>query len=256
MPQNSNYNRTGENNSPVLFNHDFIDNLIYPAGIISRKGIIEHANRSFIDIFGLEKDLGMFNWPAFFSTDCKKIVARAFINSLNGAFTSSTVELKLAENSDQNNTSVEILMQPLMNEGNVSSVLVFIKNSDKNNKTDNYSADNTSDDYGDSHYFEFSPLPLIRFNRNLTVYMCSRSFEGVVGYKCEEIAKSDMQVVKSLFKYDAEKIKNYITEIINGNIPFKRIGEIKIRTKNDEERVVNVIIYPVANNNEFTAIDL
>ncbi len=256
MPQNSNNNRTGENNSPVLFNHDFIDSLIYPAGIISRKGIIEHANRPFIDIFGLEKDLGMFNWPAFFSTDCKKIVARAFINSLNGAFTSSAVELKLAENSDQNNTPVEILMQPLMNEGNVSSVLVFIKNSDKNNKTDNYSADNTSDDYGDSHYFEFSPLPLIRFNRNMTVYMCSRSFEGVVGYKCEEISNPDTQVVKSLFKYDAEKIKNYITEIINGNIPFKRIGEIKIRTKNDDERVVNVIIYPVSNNNEITAIDL
>lgn len=256
MSQNSNNNRTGESNSPVLFNHDLIDSLIYPAGIISRKGIIEHANKPFIDIFGLEKNLENFNWPVFFTPECKRTVARAFVNSLNGAFTSSDAELKPADNTEKNSTPVEILMQPLVYEGQVSSVLVFIREKGKSSKTENYYADSTSDNYGDSHYFEYSPLPLIRFNRNMTVYMCSRSFEGIVGYKCEDISSSDMQLVNSLFKYDAEKIKNYIAEIINGNIPFKRIGEIKIRTKNDDERVVNVIIYPVTNSNEISAIDL
>lgn len=256
MSQNSNNNRTGDQISPVLFNHDIFDTLLYPAGVVSPRGIIEYANKPFIDIFGLEKNLEKFNWPNFFTTDCKKTVARAFISALNGAFTSSAVELNPADELDQEGQPVEILMQPLMYDGQVSSVLIFIRSSEKVKNLSIYSINNTGSEYRDSHYFEFSPLPLIRFNRDMAVYMCSRSFEGIVGYKCEEIASSHMEVIKSLFKYDAEKIKNYISEIITNNIPFKRLGEIKIRTKNDDERVVNIIIYPVFINNEIIAIDL
>lgn len=253
---NSNNNRIGEQNSSIQFNHDILDSLIYPAGVASPKGIIEYANKAFVDIFGLEKNFENFNWPDFFKTDCKKTVARAFVTALNGAFTSSAVELKPADELDQKSQPVEILMQPLMSDGQVSSVLIFIRNSEKEKNSNIYSVNNAGDDSRDFNYFEFSPLPLIRFDKNMTLYMCSRSFEGVVGYKCEEISSSNMDVIKSLFKYDAEKIKNYISEIIKNNIPFKRLGEIKIRTKNDDERVVNIIIYPVFINNEIIAIDL
>lgn len=256
MSQSSKKNTTGEEPFSVVYNHEFFDSLIYPAGVASPKGIIEYANKPFVDIFGLEKNLENFNWPAFFTTDCKKIVARAFINALNGAFTSSAVELKSADILDQESQPVEILMQPVISNGLVSSVLIFIRNSERLSSSNIYSVSNTRDDYRDFHYFEFSPLPLIRFNKNMNVYMCSRSFEGVVGYKCEEISSPHMEVIKSLFKYDAERVKNYISEIIENNIPFKRLGEIKIRTKSDDERVVNIIIYPVFIDNEIIAIDL
>lgn len=256
MSQSSNKNISGEESSPVVYNHEFFDNLIYPAGVASPKGIIEYANKAFVDIFGLEKNLENFNWSVFFTIDYKNIVARAFVNALNGAFTSSAVELKSSNILEQESQPVEILMQPVISDGLVSSVLIFIRSSEKLSSSNIYSVSNSRDDYRDSHYFEFSPLPLIRFNRNMNVYMCSRSFEGIVGYKCEEISSSRMEVIKSLFKYDAERIKNYISEIIENNIPFKRLGEIKIRTKNDDERVVNIIIYPVFIDNEIIAIDL
>ena len=181
MSQNSNNNITGEDTSPVMINHDVFDSLIYPAGVVSPKGIIEYANKPFVDVFGLEKNLENFNWPNFFPIDCKNTVARAFVSALNGAFTSSAVELKSVDELDPISQPVEILMQPLMSEGQVSSVLIFIRNSEKLKNSNIYSVNNAGDDSRDSHYFEFSPLPLIRFNKNMTVYMCSRSFEGVVG---------------------------------------------------------------------------
>ena len=256
MSLNSNNIGRGDQDSPLLFNPEIFDNLIHPAGIISRKGIIEYANKPFVDIFGLETDLKTFDWPNLFVSDSKKTVARAFVNTLNGAFSSSVVEIKPSGESEEKSISAEVLMQPLIVNGLVSSVLIFIRNVEKQPKTYPSNGEFSGDAFSDSHYFEYSPLPLIRLAKNMAVLKCSRSFEGIVGYKCEELADSDQQVIKSVFKYDSEKIKNYVSEIFTGNIPFKRIGEMKIRTRSDDERVVNVIIYPVSNKDEITSIDL
>lgn len=256
MSLNSNNNRRGDQDSPLLFNSEIFDSLIHPAGIISRKGIIEYANKPFVEIFGLETDLKIFDWPNLFVNGSKKTVARSFVNALNGAFSSSAVELKPSGESADKTISVEVLMQPLLLNGLVSSVLIFIRNIDKQPGVHLLNGELSNDNYGDSHYFEYSPLPLMRLGKNMAVIKCSRSFEGVVGYKCEELSDIDNQVIKSVFKYDSEKIKNYVSEIFSGNIPFKRIGEMKIRTKSDDERVVNVIIYPVLNKDEITSIDL
>jgi len=256
MSLNGNNNRRGDRDSPLFINPDVFNNLIHPAGIISRKGIIEYANKPFVDIFGLETDLKKFDWPNLFVSDSKKTVARVFVNALNGAFSSSVVEIKPSGESEEQSITVEILMQPLVANGLVSSVLICIRNIDALPGSYPVNGELFRDNSNDSHYFEYSPLPLIRLSRNMNVLKCSRSFEGVVGYKCEELADSGQQVIKSVFKYDSEKIKNYVSEIFAGNIPFKRIGEMKIRTKGDDERVVNVIIYPVSNKDVTTSIDL
>lgn len=246
-------NRTGESKSPVFFDRGVLDHLIYPACIITSKSILEYVNTPFLDLFEIDSEERKFDWPNVFNSDHKKIVAQAFVSALNGAFSSCTVEVKTAEGSG---IPVELLMQPVINKTLITSVLVFIRVLEEELYSGHVTHSSTADTDGNTVHYEFSPLPLIRFSRDLRIARCSRSFEGTLGYTLDDMSKDEWGVIGNIFKYDSERIKNNIIEILKGNIPFKRIGEIKVRSRSGDEKVVNVIIYPVTRDKEITAIDL
>jgi len=246
-------NKTGESKSPVFFDRGILDHLIYPACIITSKSILEYVNTPFLDLFGIDSEERKFDWPNVFNSEHKKVVAQSFVNALNGAFSSCTVEVKTAEG---NGIPVDLLMQPVVNKSMITSVLVFIRVIEEEAQRGHIIHSGTNEAESNTVHYEFSPLPLIRFNRDLKIVRCSRSFEGTLGYTLEDMTKDEWCVIGSIFKYDAERIKNNIIEILKGNIPFKRIGEIKVKSKNGDEKVVNVIIYPVTRDKELAAIDL
>jgi len=246
-------NKTGERKSPVLFDEGILDHLIYPACIITSKSILEYVNAPFLELFGINSDERKFDWPNLFNIEHKKIVAQTFVNALNGAFSTCAVEVKTSEGAG---IAVELVMQPVTNKKMISSVLVLIRVLEDEVRTGLLTDVCINELEGSAVHYEFSPLPLIRFNRDLKVVRCSRSFEGTLGYTLQDMTGDGCAAVGNIFKYDSERIKNNIVEILKGNIPFKRIGEIKVRSKNGDEKVVNVIIYPVTRDKELTAIDL
>ncbi len=241
----------GEKESPVSINKDILNHLLYPACIISSKSILVYANNSFFQFFGMDCRESKFDWPNVFNNEHKKFVAQTYVKALNGAFSSCDVEVKTSE---KETIPVELIMQPVLDKGIIQSVMILIRIHDDNRKI-SQSSINKHEDINNTGHYEFSPLPLMRFSKELQILRCSRSFEGTLGYSIDEISK-DNSGINILFKYDSEKIKNHILEILKGNIPFKRIGEIKVRTKEGDEKIVNVIIYPVLRENEIIAIDL
>ncbi len=242
---------TGDKKSPVFFNNDILNYLLYPACIISSKSILEYANNSFMQFFGIDSGERRFDWPNVFNSEHKKCVAQTFVKAFNGAFSSCEVEVKTPEH---DGIPVEILMQPVSDNGIIHNVMIQIRVLDEDINTNRPSV-SRQEEFVNSGHYEFSPLPLMRFSRELQILRCSRSFEGTLGYSIDELAK-DNSGINTLFKYDSEKVKNHILDILKGNIPFKRIGEIKVRSKEGDEKIVNVIIYPVLRENEIVAIDL
>ncbi len=242
---------TGDKKSPVFFNTDILNHLLYPACIITSKSILEYANNSFMQFFGIDSGERRFDWPNVFNSEHKKCVAQTFVKAFNGAFSSCEVEVKTPENEA---IPVEILMQPVSDNGIIHNVMIQIRVLDEDRIVNRPSV-NKQEEFANSGHYEFSPLPLMRFSRDLQILRCSRSFEGTLGYSIDELSK-DTAGISTLFKYDSEKIKNHIVEILKGNIPFKRIGEIKVRSKEGDEKIVNVIIYPVLRESEIVAIDL
>lgn len=204
-----------------------------------------------MEFFAIDSGGRKFDWPSIFNNEHKKCVAQTFVEAFNGAFSSCEVEVKTRENE---RIPVEMLMQPVLENGIIHSVMIQIRVLDEDKIINRPSVSKQEEFSGSAHY-EFSPLPLMRFSRELQILRCSRSFEGTLGYSIDELSK-DSAGISTLFKYDSEKIKNHIVEILKGNIPFKRIGEIKVRTKEGDEKIVNVIIYPVMRDNDIIAIDL
>jgi PAS domain S-box-containing protein len=243
----NNKNKTGDQKSPVLFNPDLLDQLIYPASVITSKSILVYANAPFMKFFGIDAAENRFDWPNVVNPEHKKFVGQTLVNAFNGSFSSCQVEVKKA---DDESLTVEVLMQPLSINSIISNVMIFIK------PLENYRTSRGEQaELQNNSYYEFSPLPLMRFNRDFQILTCSRSFEGTIGYKAEELSKKST-LLNSLFKYDSEKIKNHITEILKGNIPFKRMGEIKVINRDGDEKLVNIIIYPVMREKEIIAADL
>jgi len=242
---------TGDKKSPVFYNKDILNHLLYPACIITSKSILEYANNSFMQFFGIDSEERRFDWPNVFNSEHKKCVAQTFVKAFNGAFSSCEVEVKTPEN---DNIPVEILMQPVSDNGIIHNVMIQIRVLDEQ-RIINRPSIGKQEEFTNSGHYEFSPLPLMRFSKELQILRCSRSFEGTLGYSLDELSK-DTAGISTLFKYDSEKIKNHILEILKGNIPFKRIGEIKVRSKEGDEKIVNVIIYPVLKESEIIAIDL
>lgn len=243
--------KTGDLVSPVFINCDLLDRLLHPVCILTSKSMIEYANEPFWGLFDTNIKEKKFDWPNLFCVDCKKTVFRNFFDALNGAFTSCLAEINTG---DDLCTPVEVTMQPITDSGLVHSVLVFITPlEDEAVRPDN--EDNLCDS-AKNPYFEFSPFPIMRFGRDMKVSMLSRSFEGTLGYTLDDMSRGECQTVNALFKYDSEKIKNSILEVFRGNIPFKRFGEIKIRTSSGEERIVNIQAYPIYKDRVIHSIDL
>lgn len=243
----------GDHTSPVFINCDILDRLLHPVCILTSKSMIEYANSSFFELFDTNIKEKKFDWPGLFCADCKKTVSRNFVDALNGAFTSCLAEIITSD--DEICVPVEVTMQPITEAGMIHSVLVFITPLEDDDTAGHGNEVNQCDSSRNS-YFEFSPFPVMRFGRDMKVAKLSRSFEGTLGYTIDDMLKGECQAVNAMFKYDSEKIKNSILEVFRGNIPFKRFGEIKIRTSSGEERIVNIQAYPVFREKEIHAIDL
>lgn len=245
---------TGDQVSPVFFNCDILDRLLHPVCILTSKSMIEYANSSFRELFEVNIKEKKFDWPGLFCADCKKTVSRNFVDALNGALTSCLAEINTGD--DETCIPVEVIMQPITDAGMVHSVLVFITQLEDDDDSARQAHEVNLCDSAKNSYFEFSPFPIMRFGRDMKVSKLSRSFEGTLGYNLDDMVKGECQAVNALFKYDSEKIKNSILEVFRGHIPFKRFGEIKIRTSGGEERIVNIQAYPVYREKEIHAIDL
>ncbi|MCL2025318.1 MAG: response regulator [Leptospirales bacterium] len=103
-------------------------------------------------------------------------------------------------------------------------------------------------------HFQYSPLPILRFDRNAELIKCSASANDLTGYNQDELISQGSSVLKTIFIYDSERIKNAINEIFDGR-QFYRKDEIKIASKYGE-KLTCITIYPVKLTPETDSVEM
>jgi len=103
-------------------------------------------------------------------------------------------------------------------------------------------------------HFQFSPYPILRFNRRAELVRCSTSVNNLTGYTQDELISQAGTALKTIFVYDSERIKNAINEIFEGR-QFYRKDEIKIASKYGE-KLTCITIYPVRRIPETDGVEM
>lgn len=96
---------------------------------------------------------------------------------------------------------------------------------------------------GEEQYFLFSPLPILRFNHDCVMLQSNDAFEGLTGYSSGEMTKLNDKSLNKILPYDCERVKNAVREICSGAKTFSRNGEIKLLSKDETEKIVNITLY-------------
>jgi PAS domain S-box-containing protein len=248
---------TGEQGSPVVTSYRLLDALSHPACIIGLSGEIIYTNKSFSDLFERTGQTITLDYTHPFSTEYRKRLAMAYMRALKGVERQVFAIMKA---SDGTKIPIELYLFPMFENERVSSILVFIKPlvDDRLQSFDHSTAVflEQEDAATGMHFFEYSPFPIIRFDRQGTIINGSVSLEGFFGFSLAEMQDNRNVLFRTVSLYDFERVRKAVADIFNGIVPFKRLGEIKIIPHDHAPRWVNAVIFPVVLNKEIQVVDM
>lgn len=237
--------------------YPLLDALNFPACVLGLHGDLLYANRRFTQLLSENGSSISLDLSHPFFPEYRKRIAIAYTRALKGDERQCFAVMKT---SDGRKMPVEIYLFPIRREEEIISILSFIKPvGDDRLASFDQPTSALMDSEEDAHIrsiFDFSPFPIVRIARNGNVLKGSASIETLFGYLPEEFIKSRTTLFKSMSLYDFERMRKAFADIFDGSVNFKRLGEIKVITKNKEERWVNATIYPIVVNREVEAVDV
>jgi PAS domain S-box-containing protein len=245
-----------ESVSSASSEYKIFESLNYPVSIIDINGITVYGNKAYQNFFHSGDVDVRLDWEHPFFPEYRKRIAQAYISALNGNEKQCFAIINTPEGTQ---VPVEIYLFPMYRDGHVSLILalmIIVDNRLLSFDRSTLSIISEENFQYDNLHFEFSPLPIIRMDEDINIIRCSHSLEGYIGYSSEEILIENTINVKSLFIYDYEKIRNAVHIIMDGSTPFQRLGEVKLKTKDDTEKIANITLYPIVQNNEISSIEL
>lgn len=242
--------------SPVDFVDKTFDALQFPVCIIGINGDLIHSNREFRRLFNTDEDTVSLDWSHPFFPEYRRRIAVAYLRALKGQERQCFAVMRTSDGSKK---PVEIYLYPMFRDKEIYSILVFLKIVDDRilsfDKSTSHLYDEEESGY-DSNIFDFSPFPIIRLDHSGTIIKASASLECLFGYGVDEMRAKRNILFKSVTLYDFSRLRKSITRIWAGDIAFKRIGEVRISTKGNEDKWVNVILYPIYKDNRVVAVEL
>ncbi|MCU0847602.1 MAG: response regulator [Spirochaetes bacterium] len=248
---------TNKDEQPHLCSdYDMLESLRHPACVLGMDGMFIYGNEAFHRFFGAYKSGIRLNLDHPFYPEYRKRIAQAYLSAIGGTEKQCFAIINSPEGKE---LPVEIYLFPMMKDGAVSSILAMLKMVDDRLLSFDRSTLSIISEENFSYenlYYEFSPMPVIRINEFCEIIKCSHSLETYTGFNSEEILEEKIITCKSIFPYDSERIKRAVADIISGLAPFQRIGEVKISTRTDEEKIGNLNIFPAVMNSEITLIDV
>jgi PAS domain S-box-containing protein len=242
--------------SPVDFIDKTFDALQFPVCIIGIKGDLIHSNREFRRLFNTDEDLVSLDWSNPFFPEYRRRIAVAYLRALKGQERQCFAVMRTSDGSKK---PVEIYLYPMFRNTEICSILVFLKIVDDRmlsfDKSTSHLYDEEESGY-DSNIFDFSPFPIVRLDHSGNIIKASASVECLFDYGVDEMKAKRNILFKSVTLYDFSRLRKSITRIWAGDIAFKRIGEVRIPTKGNEDKWVNVILYPISKDNRVVAVEL
>ncbi len=240
----------------VQDNKSTFESLRFPVCIIGKRGELIYSNSEFRRLFNTDDDVVSLDWSHPFSPEYRRRIAIAYTSALKGQERHCFAVMRSSEGVK---IPIEIYLFPLFDNNHVSSILVFLKVVEERmfsfdrNALSLYDGEENG---GDSNIFEFSPFPIVRLDHAGEIIKASSSIGGLLGYGADEIKKKRSLLFKSVSRYDFSRLRKSIMSVWDGTVSFKRIGEVRISTKENEINWVNVILYPVVKENRVTAVEL
>jgi CheY-like chemotaxis protein len=227
-----------------------------PVCVITSEGVVSFGNAAFRSYFQSGQDDVQLDWAHPLFPEYRKRIARAYLTALGGNDVQCFAVLR---SSDDRRVPVEIILFPINGDGQVTAILAMIKVLDSkllvfDSSTLSYISEE-SFQYDNLHY-EFSPIPIVRINENFETIKWAQVSETYFGFNPEELADDRVLDIFSLVTYDSDRIKNCVTEILNGSANFHRVGEVKLAVCNGDEKISNIVMYPIVQKNTIVAAEL
>ncbi len=241
--------------SPAVSPYEVFDELSFPVCVVGTDGEILDKNRSFRELFESENSSVRLDLDHPFFPEYRRRIAVSYLRSLRGQDRQCFAVLRTTSGE---RLPVEIYLFPMKKGESVASILVFLKIVDNRILSFDKSTSVMIEECTGNNLpiYEFSPFPIVRLNREGEIVYASPSLESLTGYGVQELQKKQKLLFKMVSHYSFEKIKRAILYILHGRVTFKRIGEIKLTTKNDEEKWANLTIYPIIEQKEVVAVEL
>ncbi|HOO72850.1 MAG TPA: response regulator [Spirochaetota bacterium] len=243
--------KTPEQSRYIIF-----ESLDHPVCILGIDGTFIYGNSAFSRFFRPSEKGVHLAWEHPFFPEYRKRISLAYLSAIKGTEKQC---FAMINSSEGKQLPVEIYLYPMYENESVISILALMKIVDERLLSfDRSTLSIISEDnfHYDSLHFEFSPMPIIRVDDKFDILKCSHSAESFFGYGEDEVPDKCSLSLQSLFPYDAERIKKAISGIISGENTFQRIGETKISTGDNEKKLANLILYPVIQNNEISAVEI
>ncbi len=242
-------------NSPVNSLFSVFDLVKFPVCVIDLQGQLISRNKEFSRLFDQEEGHLSLDLTHPFFPEYRRRIAVSYLRALKGQERQCFAVMK---DSDGNSIPVEIYLFPIFQRERVDAILVFLKIVNERIQSFDRAADIVMEDdvTGVSRIYEFSPNPMMRFNRQGQILKVSDSLKGFLGYTVEELLKNRRYLYKSVSHYDFSRIRKAILEILENKISFKRIGDVRVKARNEEEKWMNVIIYPLGGDKKVDVIEM
>jgi PAS domain S-box-containing protein len=230
----------------MVYDFTIFNAMSFPVCVIGADGELVFFNDNFREIVSLgDTESATLDIQHPFYPEYRKRIAMAYQKAMEGEDTKCFAVIKSAKGLQ---VPVEIYLYPIKgSEEGKNNILAFFKLVDNRVASfdDSINPLSDSEKFENINIFEFSPFPILRFDRSFNVLALSASIEEISGHSREEILKNPDVLFNTFIPFDTERLKKHITDIFSGNSTFKRVNEIKITTSKQQEKWANAVVYPV-----------
>jgi PAS domain S-box-containing protein len=249
-------NKTDKNTPLFSSEYGIFESLKHPISIISHDGLIIYCNKAYSDIFqNGDKDIRL-DWEQPFFPEYRKRMAQSYLAALHGMEKRC---FAIVTSQNGSHIPLEIYLFPMFEGGSVRAILAFMLIVDDRLLSYEQSALSIASEENfqyDNLHLEFSPMPIVRLNEQMQVIRCSLSIQGFLGYSIEEILVDKSVNFETIFYPDADKVKKAASSMLAGELTFHRIGEVRISTRDNEKKNVNLTMYPIIHDKQIIAIEI
>lgn len=212
-----------------------------PACVISISGEVIALNTPFSDLINTNQLCLDITHP--FYPEYRKQIATSYLKALKGI---SKQCFAVFRNKDNQRISAELYIFPVFQENSIVALFVILQIVDGRILSFDKSTEtliNDLDKNYESQLYEYSPFPILQIDQSGNIIKASSSIQELIGYEVDDLKQNRNLLYRAMNHYDFNKMRIALSQIFNGTIAYKRIGEIRFITKEKDEKWVNASCY-------------
>ena len=250
------YDKREEAAVTLSSDHAILESLKHPVSIIGKDGQILYGNKAYHEFFTTGTGEIRLDWENPFFPEYRKRIAQSYLAAQHG------VEKRcfaVVNTPGGDHLPVEMYLFPMFSGDAVTSILaLMIIVDDRLLSFDRSTLSIISEEnfQYDNLHFEFSPMPIVRVNDEMQIIRCSHSLESFIGYSAEEILVDKTATFETIFAGESDKVRKAAAGLLSGETTFRRLGETKIAARDGEKKIANLILYPIVDDKEITAVEI